>query len=691
MELSEDMLTTAVRVQPEMGVSGSNRSITSQSQLPLVTIGLPVFNGADTLCEALATLVNQDYQNLRIIISDNASTDSTLDICERFAEKDPRISIIRKRVNEGPVENFRTVLNAADSEFFMWAAADDYWNPEFVSRLLPLLLADAEIGVAMSAVDRRYPDGTPFDLIRFTGINNPNTMGHYQLLRRILSGAKYNLFIYGLYRTNILQRAMNNFPTVLGGDRLFICQLALACRFAYVDDVLLTRTHSPKHCDVYVKKLAEDGTLRRQLAAFAAMMLRSQAIPWWRKAYTPLALIEYLLFGIRQKRLVSTNMLNRFARALYLSPKQLVILIGALGGTAVITALSASLWASAEFAIGSFGGLSLITVFALLNRRWFIRLQKSVSARSDAETKAIRKSLKKLWHEVERARIASREDGQARTLRELRYLTDTLLHPDLALARVKENSLSDHVVQRIDKHRKTVCFARNLEESKIREAYLQELFPGIENLSLPIGVINELTGHANKVDMLYVSAVAKYVGARKMFEFGTYMGRTTFYLAHNSPEGEVFTLNLPPEKDARYAQYLGVLFKDREEEKRIVQIHTDSREFDTEPYRKQFDFVFVDGDHSYEMVKNDTKKAFELLKPGGVIMWHDYAPKSEGLVRFFKEFTQERPLFRIKSTCLLIYIDGVDVMAHDLSRMPDSMELKYREENPYLVESIYHS
>jgi hypothetical protein len=72
------------------------------------------------------------------------------------------------------------------------------------------------------------------------------------------------------------------------------------------------------------------------------------------------------------------------------------------------------------------------------------------------------------------------------------------------------------------------------------------------------------------------------------------------------------------------------------------------------------DFVFVDGDHRYEGVKADTGKAFEVLAPGGMIVWHDYAAKSPGLCRFMEEFTQQMPLFRIRKTCLLVHIDGVD-------------------------------
>ncbi|WP_173068550.1 glycosyltransferase [Sulfurimicrobium lacus] len=641
----------------------------NSAHFPLVTIGLPVFNGATTLAAALETLVRQDYPNLQIIISDNASTDGTLAICEEFARGDPRIRIIRKQVNEGAVANFRTVLDAAEGEFFMWAAADDYWYPHFISRLLPALRADSAAGVAMCAVDRRLPDGAPFDLIRFIGDMNPNGMGHLRLLGKILSGAKYNLFIYGLFRKPLLQRAMRHFPVVLGGDRQFIAQMALACRFAYVDEILLTRTHQPKNFDAYMETMAKRGTLRRQMISFAGTILGSSVIPWWRKACLPVALMQYFMLSIPQKQFKRLNMIKIIARKFFISPRSLVMAIGLFGVSAVIGGFLAYLNViSSEFAVGTLSAAWLLVAAVLLNRGWAIRAQKSIERKLSGNDQEIN-----------------------RTLRELRYLSDTLLHPDLAVARTKSNQLSDHAVQRIEKHRKVVEFVRNLEDSRIREVYVQELFPGIEKESVPIGVINELTGHANKTDMLYVSAVAKHIGAKKMFEFGTYMGRTTFHLAHNNPDGQVFTLNLPPERDPRYAPYMGVLFKGREEEKRITQIHSDSREFDTAPYRQQFDFVFVDGDHSYDLVKNDTQKAFELIKQGGVIMWHDYAPKSDGLVRFFKEFTQDRPLFRIRSTCLLVYIDGVDVMNHKLGNLPHSLELEYREENPYLVESIYHS
>ncbi|MDQ3624650.1 MAG: class I SAM-dependent methyltransferase [Verrucomicrobiota bacterium] len=107
---------------------------------------------------------------------------------------------------------------------------------------------------------------------------------------------------------------------------------------------------------------------------------------------------------------------------------------------------------------------------------------------------------------------------------------------------------------------------------------------------------------------------------------------------------------------------------------RIEQLYGDSRAFDTAPYAKSMDYIFVDADHSYDGIKNDTTKAFEMLRPGGVIVWHDYAGKSPGVYRFIKEFSQQRPVFRIRSTCLIVYLDGVDAGTFVPAPLPECLE-----------------
>ncbi len=214
-----------------------------------------------------------------------------------------------------------------------------------------------------------------------------------------------------------------------------------------------------------------------------------------------------------------------------------------------------------------------------------------------------------------------------------------------------------------DELSRQLAFQQSQARSRIRELYLAEIFGGIEEISIPVGAVNEETGHANAVDLLFVAAMARHHRSRELFEIGTYLGRTTYHLTYASEGAVVTTVNLPPEADPKYGPYQQIYFRGRPRAEQIRQVWADSTMLDTTPYRGRMNFVFVDGDHSYEAVKADTRKAFEVLAPGGIIVWHDYAAKSPGVCRFMEEFTQERPLFRIRKTCLLVHIDGVDPLA----------------------------
>lgn len=196
--------------------------------------------------------------------------------------------------------------------------------------------------------------------------------------------------------------------------------------------------------------------------------------------------------------------------------------------------------------------------------------------------------------------------------------------------------------------------------SLVRSLHLSELFAGIEEISVPIGAINQESAHENQVDLLYVSAIAKMIGARRLFEIGTYMGRTTWHLARIAPDAEVWTLNLPPEADPRIAPVLGSYYRGTPEEARIHELWTDSRTFEPGDLEGTMDVVFVDADHSYDAVMADTERALRLVRPGGVVLWHDYAAKSPGVVRFAHDFAKKHGMFRIKHTCLLCLIEGVD-------------------------------
>lgn len=99
---------------------------------PAVSIGMPVYNGAQYIREALDSLLAQTFTDFELIISDNASTDATQSICEEYAHRDPRIRYVRQAENKGALANFQFVLDHAQGGFFMWAAADDRWDKHWI-------------------------------------------------------------------------------------------------------------------------------------------------------------------------------------------------------------------------------------------------------------------------------------------------------------------------------------------------------------------------------------------------------------------------------------------------------------------------------------------------------------------------------------------------------------------------------
>ena len=118
-----------------------------------VTIGFVVKNGADTIERGLGSLLAQSFTDFEILISDNQSTDNTAEICERFAALDARVNYTRQTVDIGAVGNFWYVLGEANTEYFMWAAHDDYWEPNFLAKLVSALDAKHDFGLAVSWVN----------------------------------------------------------------------------------------------------------------------------------------------------------------------------------------------------------------------------------------------------------------------------------------------------------------------------------------------------------------------------------------------------------------------------------------------------------------------------------------------------------------------------------------------------------
>lgn len=115
--------------------------ITTQEygELPLVSIGMPVYNSEFTISKAIAAFQAQSFENFELIISDNASTDGTEAICQQAVARDSRLRYIRQTKNLGAPKNFAFVLEQARGRYYMWAAADDFRTPDFLAKNVAFL------------------------------------------------------------------------------------------------------------------------------------------------------------------------------------------------------------------------------------------------------------------------------------------------------------------------------------------------------------------------------------------------------------------------------------------------------------------------------------------------------------------------------------------------------------------------
>jgi glycosyltransferase involved in cell wall biosynthesis len=171
--------------------------------MPRVTIGVPVYNAESLLEQCLENLAAQTFRDLKVIVLDNASTDGTGAIAQRFAARDSRFTYIRQPHNKGARQNFADVLAMADTPYFMWRADDDLSDVNFVEETVRLLDATPGAGLAVgrTVLDKRgrrrlktFPRQWPIE---------PKALYRVRVLLRSRAG-----WLFGLFRTEELRQSL---------------------------------------------------------------------------------------------------------------------------------------------------------------------------------------------------------------------------------------------------------------------------------------------------------------------------------------------------------------------------------------------------------------------------------------------------------------------------------------------------
>jgi len=212
---------------------------------PLLSIGLPVFNGERYLCKALDSLLTQSLSDFELIISDNASTDGTEAICRRYAASEPRIRYHRQSVNIGAGRNYNFVFRKSCGRYFKWAAHDDYQDATCLQACINVLetcpdvvlchgmLVDIDEAGTILTVHDRGKRGLAEPVERF-----------WQMVNQGHNCAE----IFGVIRREVLAKSQL-IRDYTDSDRTLLAQLALAGRIYQEPTVRFYRRVHPMKSD----------------------------------------------------------------------------------------------------------------------------------------------------------------------------------------------------------------------------------------------------------------------------------------------------------------------------------------------------------------------------------------------------------------------------------------------------------
>nr|WP_198288365.1 glycosyltransferase [Chamaesiphon minutus] len=263
-----------------------------------ISVGMPVYNEAENIARTIESILAQNYENFELIISDNYSTDGTIEICQHYERLDPRINLIRNSENIGAVGNAKQLVQRAIGEYFVWISGHDLWHPQFLSKSLEIFEGDRDVVLCYPRsiwIDRDEKDlGTIGRGIDTRGLD---LMSRFQM---VLWGMGYGCPIYGLIRSSALKQTTLGTKTI-GPDNIFLNELSLLGTFAYIDEPLQ-----------YVRKLDDFGSwehyiqkiFNQSLSEFSASEL------FWTMIYEYLKIVYKHVNNSHDRNILISSVVN---------------------------------------------------------------------------------------------------------------------------------------------------------------------------------------------------------------------------------------------------------------------------------------------------------------------------------------------------------------------------------------------
>ena len=207
-----------------------------------LSIGLPVYNGEDFLAESLDSLLGQTYEDFELIISDNASTDGTADICRGYAKQDSRIRYVRQPHNLGCAPNHNVLVQYARGELFKWVSHDDLYGRELIERAIEALDEYPQVVLANCWTAMIDSSRTVTKAVRYTlDTESPRAPERFRSMLFEKGGDDDG----GVIRMEMLRR-IRPYDSYYHSDRTLVTEMALQGPFYHVPDWLYFRRDHPK-------------------------------------------------------------------------------------------------------------------------------------------------------------------------------------------------------------------------------------------------------------------------------------------------------------------------------------------------------------------------------------------------------------------------------------------------------------
>ncbi|MDR3636180.1 MAG: glycosyltransferase [Isosphaeraceae bacterium] len=287
---------------------------------PRVTVGVPVYNGERFLDSALASVLDQTYDDYEVIVLDNASIDGTAAIAREYERRDRRFRYVRNARNIGPTANFDAIVPMAKAPLFKWLAADDLLRATFLERCVALLDGNPEVVLATARLDLIGGEGQPLawdpeQNLRIAAhgervlmrpsiagpLADPYPVLRFRHLLTQMFGIQISTYMFGVIRTDVLRRTSleGSYP---GADKILLAELVLRGPFAEVPEVLWDCRIHPQHLGALApvqltRQMRPDRSIRLPMRIYQAL---GYAAAIWRAPLGPRCKTRCLVATMRR-------------------------------------------------------------------------------------------------------------------------------------------------------------------------------------------------------------------------------------------------------------------------------------------------------------------------------------------------------------------------------------------------------